>query len=115
MIDPERNRPAPTTCYLRAAECTHDRPGWRHATSWEEVEEWLANDLEVIDQDGDKIVAVHPNRSVVNLAQEGSSEYHYEPHQILIEDLVLTPPATPEEEDEAMRSIMEAFNKRRLS
>lgn len=115
MIDPNRNRPARAGCYEYENCDNADHPGWRHAENWEEVADWLANDLEVADRDGDKVTTIYPNRDVVLLANEGSNEYHYRPAQILIEDLELTPPATPEEEDEAMRSIMEAFNKRRLS
>lgn len=115
-IDPDRIRPGKTSCYEKgcnAADPERSRhSGWRHAESWDEVQDWLDNDLSVMDHDGDKIVRVVSPGQVEIV---GGGHYSYPAETILIEDLQLVEPTTPEEEDAAMASILEAMKNNRLS
>lgn len=117
-IDPDRKRPDRKQCYLGGASkpndtCVTEHPEWRHATSYDEVQEWLNNDLDVRDQDGDQVERCDPVHH--NVILTGGGEYGYNAVQILLENVELVPPTTPEEEDDALASIMDAFKNRRLS
>jgi hypothetical protein len=114
FLDPNRVRPRYRACYENGSTCDgQEHEDWRHAQSWDEVTEWLDAGADVRDRDGDLVTAYIPERNVTIL--EGGGEYNYQPEQMLLENVEITPPASPEEEDEALRSIMEAFNKNRLS
>lgn len=125
LIDPDRERPNRIECYNTddgTEPCEAEHEGWRHATSWDEVQQWLKLNLEVVDQDGDKIREIHTvpqkryeliDKGTVILT--GGGRYDYTPYQILLEDLELIQAPTPEEEAGAMASIMEAFSNNRLS
>lgn len=115
MLDPKRDKPAPRTCYNapHPKRDDADHPGWTHPTSWEQVRDHLDADALVTDRDGDTVVGCDISRQVVTLIN--GREYGYTYDTLLIEDVELVEPTTPQEDEAAMASIMEAFGNRRLA
>lgn len=118
-VDPNRDIPERKSCYsqpgsvCKEGRYTGSHFGWRHAKSWAEVVEHLEAGALVNDRDGDKIVVAKPERNAV-LLENDRNDYNYSPDQILLEDIEIIPPATPEEENEALASIMKAYEARKL-
>lgn len=114
----------------RRADCYIDEPGqcegegehpdWRHPETWEEVKGYLEMGWGVTDRDGDRVKEVkqvhdeHGWGEVILL--ETGTQYRYEVWSLLVDANVnLVPPATPEEEADALASILKSVSDRRLT
>lgn len=113
-LDPNRTKPNRRGCTTSGTVCKghlNEHLGWRHAKSWDEVQEYLDAGALVADRDGDEIKSSDGNGRVFLV---GGGGYDYTVDSILIEDVEIIPEATPEEEDEALQSILASFKNTRL-
>ncbi len=107
-------------CSTAVDESTWDcagHPGFIHADSWDQIEGWLARGLKVLDGDGDVVAKVNSARATAGPAREeeglvilqdyAGQLYEYRAKTILLEE----DPVTPEEEDEAIASILRTMQK----
>lgn len=114
MLDPNRTRPSSADCYRTHPKRDDvEHPGWTHPTTWEQVQAHLDAGALVMDRDGDPVVSCDPTRQVVTLTN--GRDYGYAVETLMIEDIDLVEPTSPEEDDEAVASIMKAFENRRLA
>lgn len=116
MLDPDRPKPPKTSCYVNgetsAKTCQNHVGIVRHPTSWDEVEEYLDAGAVVMDNDGDQVFKVERSggdQRGYSIAKESGLNYSHYFWQMLIEDVSLVQPATPEEEDEAIASILNSI------
>lgn len=119
-LDPDREVPrlpcgeAPGTCPNNE---THKLDGWFHADSWDEVKRWLEHGAFVADLDGDRLTKVvevglsgyGPYFGRVELKNYPESGFEYDVRSLLLEYTDIEEPLSPEEEAEALASIMKSF------
>lgn len=99
----------------------HQHPEHAHAESWDQINDWLTDGLEVLDPDGDRVKSFDgvigtedpkgedPRLEVGKVAlvdYPSGDRYNYAAKVMLLSE----PPVSQEEEDEAIQSILKALH-----